>query len=254
MTRQKYLIVFRGDYDIVYDPNKISLFRGTFNKVEDPTKICINILKYIIEPLHSNNIDTDIIFCTYQTNLDKLKIYETYLKPIKIIYTNNGQNINFKESLMFIKDIYDTYDYIIFLRFDVIYKMNIIDWNISNKDGLILPFKEDSEHVFKTKNYYGDVIIIIHKLSYLNFLNAFNLAFNNHLNDYIVCGGANIILHNLVSIVQKYNPNTNINTIVDGYYQSNTGVPENDIRLSPIYIQVKYTYYGSDKSLYLEYL
>ena len=218
------------------------VFRGDYNLVTDPTFVCNNIQKYITEPMKENNIGVDIIFCTYKSNLDKLKIYELSLKPNKIYFTSNGQIINFKESLTLVKDMHCLYDYVIFLRFDAIYKTDINKWNIFNREGVTLPFKEDSEGLFNSHGFYSDIIIIIHKLSFLDVVNSVTHAGL----DMFPCN----TLHAIGTIIKKQYSDIKINTILDGYYQSNTQYPSDDIRLSPLHILVKHPYSGSDKHLF----
>ena len=57
-------------------------------------------------------------------------------------------------------------------------------------------------------------------------------------------------LHAIGTIIKKQYSDIKINTILDGYYQSNTQYPSDDIRLSPLHILVKHPYSGSDKHLF----
>jgi len=226
----KILISFRGDYSTVLHPNAV----------------CNNIKENIIQPLYTSGNEVDTLFFTYPSDIVKLGIYETSLKPIHTCFTPYGQIINLKEAMSYIKDIYHTYDYIIFLRFDIIYKMNINLWNIFNKEGITFTYKEDSESLFTTHQYYGDVIISISNKS---FKDVYYAMICIPQRDFILQ-----TLHNFGSIIQEAFPDIQILTIIDGYFQSNTGIPTGDSRLNPIYIQVKYPYNGPDKEKYIEYL
>ena len=217
------------------------VFRGDYTEVKWPEAVCKNIHKCIIAPMKEQGILTDIMFCTYPSDMEKLKIYETYFNPVNIHYTKSGQIVNFKESLKLVHRIYQKYDYVIFLRFDIIYKMNINEWNIFTKEGVILPYRENSK-LYPTGKFYGDAIIVISKSALLEV--AYNLLACNI--DTFIC------LHNISTIIQIKSPDIIIHTIIDGSYQSNTGLRMGDLRLNPIYIQVKYAYVGADKHLYLE--
>jgi hypothetical protein len=119
--------------------------------------------------------------------------------------------------------------------------MNINEWNIFTKEGVILPYRENSK-LYPTGKFYGDAIIVISKSALLEV--AYNLLACNI--DTFIC------LHNISTIIQIKSPDIIIHTIIDGSYQSNTGLRMGDLRLNPIYIQVKYAYVGADKHLYLE--
>lgn len=221
------------------------IFRGDYSYVTTPEVVCKNLLKYIVSPMREKNHVIDVIFCTYQSNLDKLKIYEEFLNPIGIHFTETGQINNFKASLQIVKDTYEKniYDHILFLRFDVIYKINIDDWNIFNNDGITFPFKEDTIELFNSYKYYSDIIIILSNSIFLDVAN-FLINTNNQAYRPPNC------LHNIFQIVQSNNNTIRVHTILDGYYQSNTMLTPNDPRLSPLHIQVKYEYRGKDKDLY----
>jgi hypothetical protein len=220
-------------------------FRGDYSVVNNPSAVCSNIKEKIIDPLRSKGDEVDILFFTYRTDMAKLGIYESHLYPIHTSFTNGGQIINFGEAMHYIKDIYDIYDYVLFLRFDIIYKMSIDKWNIFNK-GITFTYKEESKELFMSHHFYGDVIISISKDSFKDILYALictpPVEFIKHT------------LHQFGSIIQESYPHIQVSTILEGYFQSNTGIPEGDPRLNPLYIQVKYVYNGSDKELYTKYL
>ena len=121
-----------------------------------------------------------------------------------------------------------------------------INVDIFNKEGIIFPYKEDSEEIFNSRRLYGDVIIIISKSSFLLVVDS---LVNSNIQEYQPPN----CLHNIGSIIQKKVPNMLIHTIVEGYYQSRTVLAVDDPRLNPIYIQVKYPYNGNDKHLYSEF-
>ena len=234
----RYLIIFRGHHSLKENRKGIA-----HSGIVDPKFVCNNIQRYILEPLKSNN-NVDIMFSTYNSNLENLKIFQSYLSPIKTFFTNNGQIINFKETLGLLSNIYDTYDHIIFLRFDIIYKKNILEWNFFDKEGIIYPFKEESlEESHSLTRYYGDAIIIVSKSW---FLNVSECIIKCHISEFIPEGG----FHNTPFLIQKSFPHIKIHTIVEGYYQSYTGLELGNPRINPIFIQVRYNYYQSDKAYY----
>jgi hypothetical protein len=220
------------------------VFRGDYKQVDNPDFVCENIKKQIIRPLEQQDSSADIIFCTYNHDMPKLDAYISALNPMGILYTNNGQVPNFKEALWFVSDVHNDYDYIIFLRFDIIYKKSIRYWNVFKKEGLIMTFKEDSEQFFIRNSLYGDVIIIISKQSYTPIMKSLIGTHDSHYVP-LTC------LHNIYTIVKYFHPEISIHTIVDGYYQSKTSLPAGDVRLNPLYIQVKYEYHGADRDQWL---
>lgn len=226
----KVLIIFRGDYSIV----------------DYPSMVCKNIHTYIIQPLIEQKINFDTMFSTYNTDLAKLAVYESAFNPIKIQFSEyvseHGQVKNFKDALLMANDTYTLYEYILFLRFDIIYKINIKEWNIFGKDGIILPYKENSEGTFVEQGFYGDCIIVF---SQSVFIDALYSLMSAKLNEFF-------LLHNIAYLIQRRSIDIDVHTILNHYYQSNTGLLEGDKRLNPIYIQVKYEYYGSDKYIYRE--
>lgn len=220
------------------------VFRGDYSTVANPKFICQNIKQNVIEPMKEKSIDVDVIFCTYPSDLNKLNTYASTLNPVQIYFTTNGQISNFKESMSKIKNIYDQYDYILFLRFDIFYKMNIMNFNIFDKDGIIFPYKEDSQHLFASETYYSDIVIIFSKSI---FINVMDTLFDANMFDYQPFN----TLHSIAKIVNKKYPDIKMHTMIDGYYQSNTELSADDIRLSPLFIQVKKPYFGKDRELYL---
>jgi len=220
------------------------VFRGDYRQVERPEFVCENIIKQIIKPIQEQNNSVDVVFCTYIDDVSKLNVYISAINPMGILFTDNGQVPNFKQALSFVYDVHNDYDYIIFLRFDIIYKKSIDCWNVFDKEGLIMTFKEDTEQFFNEKRLYGDVIIIMSKSSYTKIMES---IIETHDFRFFppTC------LHNIYTMVKEFYSEISIHTIVDGYYQSKTSLPAGDTRLNPLYIQVKYEYNGADKSEWL---
>jgi len=220
------------------------IFRGGYSRVPDPEFVCKNIENYILLPLIKNNDTFDIVFSTYNENPQKLEFFNKHLNPIKTFFTQNGQIINFKETLNNINGLYGDYDYILFLRFEAIYKIPINEWNFQNKEGLILPFKEDTKELFDESGWYNDNIIIVSKSSFEMFYQGIIHA------DYSLFNPSNT-LHNIVNIIRKNNNSIQVHCLVDGYFQANVSYcPQIEGHMSPLYILVHYPYIGKDKHLF----
>jgi hypothetical protein len=224
------------------------VFRGGYTRVPNVEHVCKNIIEYIIEPLRSDNYVPDVLFSTYKEDLPKLDIYKQYLSPIQITFTNSHirQITNFKETLHNIKSLYSQYSYIIFLRFEAIYKIPISKWNFYNKTGIFFPFKEDSKKLFEEKQWYNDNIIIISNNYFEQCANILIQA-PTHV---FTPGG--ITLHNIPTILHQIDSTIPIHCLVEGFYQSNSITYDNyDEHVSPLYILVHYPYLGKDKDLFL---
>lgn len=214
------------------------VFRGGFRKRNiEPELVCRNIHKNIFKPLIENNNNYDVVFQTY--NFPELEIFKNNYNPINVYITeqkNSTQIINFSNALENIKPIYENYDNIVFLRFEVIYKKPIFESNILNNEGLILPYKEDSEELFKSHEYYSDIIICITKKYFLDFFHIVN----SKPNKFTI--GA---LHEIGKFCKDKMP---INSIIDGYWQSSSGWRRNDSRLSPLFVLTHHPYpYSQDE-------
>ena len=71
------------------------------------------------------------------------------------------QYLNFYYGMINIQPFVKDYDKIIFLRFDICYKINIMKWNIFNDKGIGFTFKDYNDEYFKKMNTHGDCIIVI---------------------------------------------------------------------------------------------
>jgi len=229
--------------------NKILLvFRGSYSRVKNIDHVCKNINTYIIEPLLLHNYLPDIVFSTYNDDLAKLDIYKKYLSPKQILFTNSyiHQLTNFKETLHTIKSIYSEYTYILFLRFEAIYKISISKWNFYNKIGVILPFKNNSKEHFEKTQWYDDNIIIFSNDYYEQ---CSNILINASTHIFI----PEFTLHNIPTILHQTDTTIPIHCIVEGFFESNSITYDNyDEHVSPLYILVHYPYLGKDKDLFLE--
>lgn len=197
----KILLLFRGGY------------RGSY--YVNTRQICNSIINKIIKPLENNGIEYDVMFQTYI--FQDLDIFKEYLKPIEV-YTSpgSGQLYNFKLCMTKIKEVYDKYDYVIILRFELIYKTDIIQWNFFKNEGLTVPYKEASVELWdQTRNgrdhgFYSDLIFILSKSHCLDFCeNVIKTEDKAYGID------RHTTLHNIPMMFQDIVP---IHTMIDGFH------------------------------------
>ena len=221
------------------------VFRGGYERVTDVEFICKNIQMYVQNPLLENNTNAmDIVFSTYNNDITKLHRFTEILQPKKTFFTHSGQITNFKETLNHIEPLTKDYDCIVFLRFEAIYKKPIVEWNCIEKDGLCLPFKEDTKELFAATGWHNDNIITVSTNHFANFCKGIHTAQGN------LFMPPNT-LHNLANMLKTSYPDIPIHCMVDGYYQSNSiQFTQSDEHLSPLYILTHYPYHGKDKQLY----
>ena len=218
------------------------IFRGSYTRVQDPIFVCKNIQSKVLRALAEKDLKYDVFFSTYNDDFEKLTVYKKALSPKRIYFSQNGQVINFKETLEFIDPFVKSYKFIVFLRFEAIYKLPITEWNFFDKSGLILPFKEDTGALFDKTGWYNDSIIILSSDIFFNFKNSLFACAKEMFQP-------ENTLHNLANIVLKYDKTIPVSCLFDGYFQSNhSHYPQSDDHLSPLYILVHYPYNGSDKN------
>lgn len=222
------------------------VFRGGYSKI-DPILLSKNINDKVFKPLTENKIEYSTVLYTYPTDLEKLNSLKDTLNASEVNYTQDGQIINFKEAVKDITARYNTFDYIIFLRFEIVYKLDIMKWNIFTQSGVIFPFKENCFTLFTSTNQYSDIIICISK-EYLNPLLSV-------LDQADMCEYTNTnTLHNLGTIINRHDYDIPVLYMLEGYYQSNTSLEANDERLNPMFIMSHYRYNGRDRNDFIEYL
>jgi hypothetical protein len=221
-------------------------FRGGYSKI-DPVLLSKNIQDKIYTQLKENKIEYSTVFYTYPTDIEKLNILKENLFPFEVNYTQDGQIINFKEAVKDISIRYSTYDYIIFLRFEIVYKIDIMKWNIFTKSGIVFPFKENCVTLFMSTNQYSDIIIAISK----EYIKPFSLVMDQaHISEYTNTN----TLHNLATIINRYDFDIPVLCMLEGFYQSNTSLEGDDERLNPMFIMSHYKYKGCDKNEFIRYL
>ena len=218
------------------------VFRGNCNRYDNIDLIVSNFIKKIKLPLTNNNYIVDIILSTYKNELNFLEKFKKYLEPI-FINLLDGQSTQkdlFFNTIKFIKNNcdYTKYEKIIFLRFDIIYKVDILHWNIFDKKGIFFPFIEDSEEIYNITKYHSDIIIAVDEI-YFDFL-------YKTMKEFIpLCRSDGFphfpyhILHNIGNLLNsKYT--VPINYMFDGYYQSSTH-PTIAVgsKLNPMFVNVR---------------
>jgi len=189
------------------------VFRAGYSRITDPETVINNIQKYILKPLSQHKVT--VIFSTYNEDSSKLNVYKEKLRPEHVYIhqknqDNNGQVINFKDQTLPLLENVD-HDYVFFLRFEMIYKLNVFDWGIFNKEGMFFPYKEDNEDLFTKHNWYSDTIIIVSKKYFDIFRKT---IMSTPLDDFIPL----YTLHNIANLVKD----VPVHCIIDGYYNSNT--------------------------------
>ena len=221
------------------------VFRGGYSKI-DPALLCKNIHDKVFTPLTENGIEYSTLFYTYPTELEKLNALKEGLRASEVNYTQEGQINNFKEA---VKDICKrpTYDYTIFLRFEIIYKLDIMKCNIFTQSGVIFPFKENCFTLFTSTNQYSDIIIAVSKEYIKPLLSVLDQA---DISEYTNTN----TLHNLGTIINRHDYDIPVRCMLEGFYQSNTSLEADDERLNPMFIMLHYRYNGLDKNEFMAYL
>lgn len=140
------------------------------------------------------------------------------------------------------------YDWILFLRFDVLYRVSILNWNLLNQSaGVVVPFREATDEPWAQKRYVSDVVIAISPSYLKKYLTAYEKALARF--DHYFFHGT---LHEQVKILEG--TDIPLGFMFEGLYQSNTAKrPEgpltsaDDPRLSPFHIlHSKPNYAGRD--------
>jgi hypothetical protein len=222
------------------------VFRGGYARI-DPTLLVKNICDKVYTPLIKNKIEYTTVLYTYPTDTERLTILKEGLGVRDIHFTKEGQIENFTEAVHGISMLYSDYDYIIFLRFEIIYKIDIMNWNIFNRSGLFFPFKENCITLFTATRQYSDIIIAISK----EYVKPLSLVIDTvDRNQYTNTN----TLHNLGFIVERKDYYIPVVCMLDGFYQSNTSLALGDDRLNPMFIMSHYKYNGSDRKEFSEYL
>jgi hypothetical protein len=229
----KYLIVFRGECDRV-SHNNLELF---FN----------NIKLKILNPLISSNKSYDIILSTY-SNSKNISQLSALFKPIKIItmdYINSNQEKQFIYTLKNILEYEQSYDMVLILRFDIIYKLGIQHWSTFNNMGFYVAFKENDSMLYESTRYNNDTIIVFNSNLLKDIYNTLFKCLNDDPTKYF----PGHTLHNLESIFKEKNPIINFYHFTDEYYNSMTANRPPGSRVNPYYIMFERPYFQNDISM-----
>ena len=101
--------------------------------------------------------DYDITFITYDSPV--VEMLESFLKPKTLLIKPSISQIqNMRDIADYCLDNKDYYDRFIILRFDVVYRIPLLSWNIWNKPGITLVNRD--VHWFDEKLYADHVFIV----------------------------------------------------------------------------------------------
>ena len=213
---KKICLIFRGQHE---------RYRDGYMDASDNLD---NWNKTIFNPLKKLNIEYDIIFLTYDTYI--LPGLVSSMKPKKIIlyddkcelYKDSGysQKKSFEDSIKIMKENICVYDRYIILRFDLLYRLPITEWNKWNEKGIILVNKDV---YWPVEHLYTDMVFIVDKDSIYKFIFAVE-GINNLPHDI----GKNLYEHNIEFHIMY-------DTI-------------HDVDCHPLYMRA--SYYKSDTDLY----
>ena len=234
--------------------------RGHCNRFRNIQYIYDNYLLKIKNPLLDNGHTIDCMFNIYNGDDEYFEKFKELYNPIKIFRAEpcKYQYLNFYYGMINIKPFVKDYDKIIFLRFDICYKVNITKWNILNDKGIFFPFKELPE--FDGFNLVGECIIIIDNEYFNKLYEAYDdfmqyYEFNNKTLEYIPFPLYFAdTLHQLLNLLLHKYKTFPVYYIIDGYYNSGTYGNYNletshryfmkPELLNPLYIMMGRDYYG----------
>jgi hypothetical protein len=237
---------------------------GHCNRFKNIQYIYDNYLLKIKNPLLENGHTIDCIFNTYNGSDEYFEKFKELYNPIETFRTdpNNFKYINFYYGMINIQPFIKNYDKIIFLRFDLCYKMNIMKWNIFNDKGIGFTFKEDSEEGYNLMRCISEAVVVIDNEYFDQVYQAVHESiqyhvFNNKISENIPRGFDTYMelhgtLHQFMNVLLHKYGDFPIYFIINGYYQSIT-FHRYDMtinKLNPLYIMMSRDYFG-DMSDYL---
>lgn len=180
---------------------KIALcFRGIhyapFYRDVDYRKNFQNNIEFLINPLKENN-DVDTFLCTYESDIQNNLLND--LNPVVSIFNNlntfNEGNHSSHKILTFNKQLIESikdyehknnilYDAVIILRFDLIFKVKINEWNIDYEK-----INAVFEHVHNCDNYrhVEDNIFIISRKYLEHYYDAILITLNKNEITHRIC-------------------------------------------------------------------
>lgn len=147
----KLLVAFRGE-------NK----RWNNYRYHDVRHCIPNNKVRILDSLRSMGHEIELIFCTYDS--EYLQSYVDAYKPMKVYtmdYNGSSQHKNFKFTLDCVANHINSYDKVIILRFDLLFKKNISEWSMWDKEGIMFPWKDNDKAAYELRKYCQEGIISI---------------------------------------------------------------------------------------------
>lgn len=224
----RILIVFRGE-------NK-RWNNGSFHDV----RRCIpNNKVRIIDSIRKMGYEADVIFCTYDS--EYLHSYVEAYNPkhvFKMDYAGSSQHKNFKFVLDCVDTMYKEYDRIIILRFDLLFKKNISEWDTWTKSAIMFPWKDNNATEYEERKYCQEVIIAIPCELFKEFKDLYNATYEKWKD--ITWG-----LHFLTTELFKYEKIPYYFMEGDKCWISNTSLNHPDSK-NPYLINSIYKYYMDD--------
>jgi len=229
------------------------VMRGHCNRFENIQYIYDNYLLKIKNPLLDNGHTIHCMFNTYNGDDKYFEKFKKLYNPIKTFRMDlcKYQYLNFYYGMINIQPFVKDYDKIIFLRFDICYKINIMKWNIFNDKGIGFTFKEagDAEQ-YKYNKWISDIVTVIDNEYYDQIYECMHESiqfheFNNKISENIplnfdIYG----TLHLFGNVLLFKYPRFPIYFIIDGYYNSGTYPLWTGDLLQPLFICISKSYYG----------
>ena len=156
--------------------------RGLEISYEGQIKACSSHMNFLNNLKEKNNIDTDIIFQTYNTkyNEDLIKIYEKNLINYKFHEDVIGLTNLFQNSIESVKNI-NIYDYILYIRIDLFLKDFFTEIFNPNYKTITFPsicFKRFNADRIGNDPRVNDTMLFIPK-KYYNYIKIININHNS---------------------------------------------------------------------------
>jgi hypothetical protein len=143
------------------------IFRGQNNRGGGKTfEIFKNIKKTIFDDLKKNNIEYDIAFVTYESEI--LNDLKNMFNPRYVLtsgFNSQVENFNVLSNLMLY--CHKEYDRFVICRFDYRYKCEITKWPSWNEKGIIITSQEPAGGYL-----YSDILFICDSNSIYNWMEA----------------------------------------------------------------------------------
>jgi hypothetical protein len=175
------LLVFRGE-NLRFRNDTVKIYDNGSDWLDIRRCIPNNKVR-IIESLRSAGHTVDIMFCTYESEhlTDFVDAYlPKYIHLFEHSKLYNAHHVSVSNTLNSILPVHTQYDRIILLRYDLLYKKNITDWPIWYKNGVIVPWKVESDEAYERRKWCNDHIIIIDSTYFPTFNSVFQDSFKQY--------------------------------------------------------------------------